>query len=115
MQQANINVAHDSERLSSHNPAQLSLPTGPLGVVRGGRRERTDEDKASYMVSGLSMVRAGRARGHRAVYERLPCLAMPAYPRDGSHIRLTAPPLRSTAKSRRGPFVGYFSNLRRTG
>ena len=39
----NLNVAHSSDGVSS----QLSLPTGPVGLVRP-RRERTDEDKAWY-------------------------------------------------------------------
>ena len=42
---ANLNVARVSEGVSS--PDQLSLPTGPVGLVRP-RRERTDEDREWY-------------------------------------------------------------------
>ena len=40
-----LNLAHSDGALSSQ---QLSLPSGPGALLRGGRRERTDEDKAWY-------------------------------------------------------------------
>ena len=45
MTTANLNnLAHTSDGVSS----QLNLPVGPFAALRGGRRERTDEDKAWY-------------------------------------------------------------------
>ena len=40
-----LNLAQSDGALSSQ---QLSLPSGPGALLRGGRRERTDEDKAWY-------------------------------------------------------------------
>ena len=63
----NLNLAHSDGALSSPNQ-QLSLPTGPVGLVRP-RRERTDEDR-DFMARAFA-VRAGGLAA-TAVYR---CLA----------------------------------------
>ena len=63
----NLNLAHSDGGLSSPNQ-QLSLPTGPVGLVRP-RRERTDEDR-DFMARAFA-VRAGGLAA-TAVYR---CLA----------------------------------------
>ena len=51
---------------------QPALPYGPFGVARGGRRERTDEDRTWYSAL-LSMEHA--SNNHRAVFQRMAFLA----------------------------------------
>ena len=51
-----------------HAPSQLPLPTGPIASLRGGRRERTDEDRAWH--SKQLAVQHGK-RIDKLVFERM--------------------------------------------
>ena len=63
---ANLNVAHTVDVLSSNQ--QLSLPTGPVGLVRP-RRERTDADR-DFLADAFKVTAGGVSA--KAVYR---CLA----------------------------------------
>ena len=69
---ANLNVARVSDGVSS--PNQLSLPTGPVGLVRP-RRARTDEDR-DFLADAFKVTAGGRlCEGGLSV----PCLLRKSY------------------------------------
>ena len=67
--QPSTHVLEGPEPPRPQGPNQLSLPSGPGALLRGGRRERTDEDREWY--AGLLREAQHSRLTDKVVFERL--------------------------------------------